>query len=238
MDSTYNQPQKDFNIESTSHNSSYVEDTLTGARTSCSHGALQLNQYCAFDKNHTAPVFSNPDQQITFDDVSVQPDHATLRGARTLFFKHFSKDELNRRELWQKPDFRDIDLKFLIRDYKEWVKQPVYLVFRDLNTGEVIHRRGAKRGNATYRYHLNRAIDEKTKFMDKEGFAERYLLHGSRGQEETRALFITLTWNPNLFLGSRSKPWLSASYFYNKFITRFRKKYGKIWVLRATESTK
>lgn len=230
--------QKDLSIVRTSlNNPSHVDKeaadknhNLCGSSSTLSKGSI-LRKGLSAASPHT-------DSVIPFDNISIQPDHATLKGARTFIFCHYSKDELTNRMLWKKPDFTDAHLDILIDQYKEWVKQPIYLIFRDIETGEVIYRRGVKRGNSVYRYHLNRAVEEKTQFMKADGFAEHYLLHGSRGQEETRTLFMTLTWNPDIFMGSKLKAWLSVPYFFNKFMARFRKKYGKTWVMKSLESTK
>lgn len=148
-----------------------------------------------------------------------------------------------RKNLWKQRDFTASELDLLVREFKIWLNEYLLLQFDNLTDGTIDFFKAAKRGNSIYRGIIKEKLNQRTEFFDDPNFDKLMLREkkaepGFRAGLKSNVLFLTLSWNPNIFLGSRKKAWLSIEYFYNKFITRFRKKYGKTWVLKGVESTK
>lgn len=142
--------------------------------------------------------------------------------------------------LWNQRDFTQTELDLLVGGFKEWVNEYLLLHFDSTEDGKSYFFKASKRGNNIYRGIVQEKLNQRTTFFDDPNFDKLMIRRkkGFRDKYETNILFVTLTCNPNIFMGSRKKAWLSHNYFYNKFITRFRKKYGRCWVLRGMESTK
>lgn len=164
----------------------------------------------------------------------IADDHSALRKE----LKDINKQI--RKCLMTQPDFTELKLNLLVNDYKEWLKEYLCLEFYDLDTGITHFHKASKRGNSIYRQLVKQILTEHTEFMNEKEFEKSFMLRNKKGfrSKETNVLFATLTWNTNIFLGNRKRAWLSSSYFYNKFTARFRKKYGKTWILKGIESTK
>lgn len=137
--------------------------------------------------------------------------------------------------LFYKTDFSDSKLDLLVDMFKEWMREPLHLQFDNIETGESEFHLAAKRGNGVYKKLVMNKVENHTRFMNKKSFND-YLMNDRK--TKTKTLFVTLTWNPNIFLGSRHRAWSSLTYYFNKFAARLRKKYGKVFILRGTESTK
>ena len=148
-----------------------------------------------------------------------------------------------RENLRNQKDFTPGEINSLITEFKKWVHEPLFLTFYNEEKNEFCFHRAAKRGNSIYRRLIKEKLKQRTEFFEDPRF-EKLLLReedvpGYRKKKLiSNTLFLTLTWNPNIFFWSKKRAWLSLEYFYNKFITRFRKKYGRCWVLKGVESTK
>lgn len=139
-----------------------------------------------------------------------------------------------RRMYFRAADFRDSCLTCLRNQYEEWLHQQLYLVFYSDKERRYVFKRAAKRGNSVYRKIIKRRIEQQTKFLDSKKF--RCIVEQDR-KKKTKTLFVTLTWNPEIFLGSRKDAWMHLEFYYNRFISAFRKRYGKCWVLKGVQST-
>jgi hypothetical protein len=131
-------------------------------------------------------------------------------------------------------DFTNENLSFLIKEHEKWKNQPLYLIYRDNDTMTHYFYMAAKRGNSIYRKRVMQRLSNGASFLQNPAL-RGYL--PSAHNNKSNFLFVTLTWNPKVFLGSRKRAWMHINYYYNKFISNLRKKLGKVWVLRALEST-
>ncbi|MBA7681565.1 hypothetical protein ES703_89905 [subsurface metagenome] len=170
-------------------------------------------------------------------------DAASLSDKSQLNKKAHYLHSLIKKKIYQQRDFTQPEIDMLIREYKIWLNELLYLQFDDEKTGETYLIKAAKRGNLAYRNQVRNTLAERAGFFNDPKFKKlllrnKPLVSGERINPISNILFLTLTWNPNIFLGNRKRAWLTIDYFYNKFITRFRKKYGKTWVLKSIESTK
>jgi len=125
-------------------------------------------------------------------------------------------------------------LKEIVEAYKKWVNEPLYLCFTN-EEGEYEFHLASKRGNKVYRYKLFKRIDELFKTLDTPEF-KKLLLRKEGRKWYSNILFVTLTWNPKKT--SRHMAWRIVSKKYNRFITAFRQRYGKVWAMRSFEAFK
>ena len=152
------------------------------------------------------------------------------------------EEDLSERVRLQSTRYRlfygDLDNSFLVNSvvpaYLKWIRQSEYLIFGEYNKITGYTRfwgsLASKRGNSKYAQRLSRRFDPLQSLPDTKFF--NYKDRGSH--HKTRGIFITLTYNPeNLTIG---EAWRQVGDDYNRFITAFRKKYGKTSVLRVWES--
>ena len=132
--------------------------------------------------------------------------------------------------------FDDNDVQFIKDQYKLWMDEDVFIACQDQATGEKVFFRGPKRGNSVYAGQITKRINEQTAFLEEDWFRQNYPVRVEDHQHKTNVLHVTLTWNPKVSLGSQRRAWNSISYYYNKFITSFREKFGESFVLRTYES--
>ena len=134
--------------------------------------------------------------------------------------------------------YEGVDGAYLINcavpQYLKWVKQSEYLLFGQYSAVEGYTRFWAslasKRGNKKYGQRLDEKFKELQGLPDTKFF--NYKDRGSR--HKTRGLYGTLTYaHKGLTVG---EAWQQVGIDYNRFITAFRKKYGKTSVLRVWES--
>ncbi|RLG69622.1 MAG: hypothetical protein DRO04_03120, partial [Candidatus Iainarchaeum archaeon] len=128
------------------------------------------------------------------------------------------------------------DLGSLLDYYLSWVSETVYLAMQNKKTGEYYFVKGSKRGNSVYRWNVENRLKDAVSFLTDD-FCSLYSTRRKGRKYVSNILFITLTCNPNYFFESRILAWESIQMLYNRFITAFRNRYGKTWVLKTVEST-
>jgi len=129
--------------------------------------------------------------------------------------------------------------KTIVNNFIKWSKKPVYLMFKNKETGSLRGGLAAKRGNKIYEYIINEKLDEQLDFMKDKNFHKLILRNGKGLREKvSNCFFITLTCDPQRYNNNKTTAWLKFQHDYNIFITRLRKKYGKCWVMKSVESTK
>jgi len=131
--------------------------------------------------------------------------------------------------------FDNPDLDKIIDIFIYWSKFVEYLIFRKENiyTYEKEYKavKAAKRGNDVYSWKMKKRLRHLYNLPRIEffNFKDR-----SRVQK-TRAIFITLTYRRVLHI---DEAWEQVGLDYNRWITRMRKVFGKIDVIRCWESQK
>jgi hypothetical protein len=130
----------------------------------------------------------------------------------------------------------EADLDWVVGYYGDYVSEPSYGVVDDPENETFAYFLLPKRGNYTYRYRLQQNVNERLKLFDTNE-AENLTVRKVDHHLETHGLLITLTVDPNLYLGyGLQKAWKELHKHYNRFITAFRKKVGRVYVVRATQS--
>jgi hypothetical protein len=153
--------------------------------------------------------------------LGVSPVVRNLRDIRSVYLS----DELD-----------ELHLGSLMGSFLSWVREPTALAFYDKARDEYFFRLASKRGNSLYRARVQERLEDACSWMDA-GFLDGFGVR-QRGREVVgNVLFMTLTYNPDMSLGSRRAAWLDIMMRYNRFISAFRKRYGRCWVLRSIEST-
>jgi hypothetical protein len=121
-----------------------------------------------------------------------------------------------------------IDLDQLISIFTEWLNQNEGLLMQNEETGKYFGFRAAKRGNGVYQWRLEqrllplyRVLLSNIKLFEREG-------------QKTNMLYFVLTYNTNR--GSLIKAWERRGREYNLWITRMRKQYGRIEVMKTYET--
>jgi len=124
-------------------------------------------------------------------------------------------------------------LKFAESQYLKWVRQAEYLIFGEYN--KVIGYTkywgslASKRGNSKYAQRVRKRFQPLQDLPDI-----KFFNHKDRGSHhKTRGLFITNTYDRRgLTIGEAM---IKVGEDHNRFISAFKKKYGKISVLRVWE---
>jgi hypothetical protein len=122
--------------------------------------------------------------------------------------------------------------------YLAWLNPPLYLAFNKiehLNSGEEkiskVAFLASKRGNSVYQHRI------RTKVEKLEPYLKPNFIPLNANFATTNMLFITLTFNPNLFtIGTAWEDILQSSY--NRYISALRYRYGKIAAVRCNASQK
>lgn len=210
------------------------------------------NRSLVGSSNHSK--WENREQRADNSPVSLSPYQKTLYGEdKELYYPDelefnpviSSLSELRNCYISDKVPITLSDLNTLIEKYTEWVKIPLYLAY-DVGNNEYVFRLASKRGNSVYRYKTKKRLDKATAFFNTKSF-KTLLVRLKNGKYVSNVFFITLTYNPRhkkdllgniLKEGDRLSAWLNIQKDYNVFITKLRKKYGKIWILKTIESTK
>jgi hypothetical protein len=129
----------------------------------------------------------------------------------------------------------DPDLESLLEFYRGWRDLPEYgVIQRQTWNGQDIEKKTiavkcAKRGNDVYQYRVRRRfgpIERLKKDIEFFSFNESNPI--------VSVLFVTLTWHG---VGSISESWEANSYYFNKWVTNLREKYGKLSYVRTWEAT-
>lgn len=130
-----------------------------------------------------------------------------------------------------------LDDESLIRLYREWRDQPEYMVLYRHTWNHNIEYKAikcSKRGNDVYNWRINQ------KFKELDELAELYgdekIFDINQAKPKTNCLYLTLTYDTKIC--SEPEAWNRISKEYNLAITKLRKKFGKISVLRVWESFK
>jgi hypothetical protein len=131
--------------------------------------------------------------------------------------------------------YADPPLEQIVEAFVNWSTYKEYMIFRkeQIYTGEKEHKAvlSAKRGNAVYAWHLKDKFNElidipEVKFYN---YRDRSKIH------KTRALFVTLTLAPGLRLDQQ---WEGIGEEYNRWISKLRRRYGRIDCIRVWEAHK
>ena len=152
-----------------------------------------------------------------------------------IFYNDEGKIRLARvREELKHQNITDEDL---VRIYKKWRDENEYVVYAQVNYDYSIQYRAikcSKRGNDVYNWRI------KQRFAEMDALAESYgdekIFDINEPEPKTNCLFVTFTYDTKLT--DRESAWNQISKDYNRTITRLRRKYGKINVLRVWESSK
>jgi len=89
----------------------------------------------------------------------------------------------------------------------------------------------SKRGNDVYRKRVYRRFKELSQLVEKVNF---FNPRDRRGGKKTRALFVTLTYDPKRC--SLDEAWENIGVEFNRFMSYLRKRYGKISCCRVFEA--
>jgi len=95
-------------------------------------------------------------------------------------------------------------------------------------------RKMRKRGNDVYNYRVKQRFDEIEQLG--EYYGDERLFDINEPNPQTNCLFVTFTYDTKLT--DRESAWDKISIDYNRAISRLRRKFGKISVLRVWESSK
>jgi hypothetical protein len=146
-----------------------------------------------------------------------------------------------RRSRYLKPSPKQYTLERVELSYREWVAANTYIVLRKRNFDiynplrilkeEYFGVKASKRGNDVYA----RRLKDRFKEFECGGYLDTPVTVGSGREMKTRAVFITLTYNPNRGV-SGFQAWESLGVDFNKFMSRVRKKYGRVSILRGWEA--
>jgi len=143
------------------------------------------------------------------------------------------------KDLQEKFNLNEEDLKTIVENFKKWSKKPTYLIFQDKETGNLRGGLAAKRGNKIYEYMINQKLNEQLSFMQHKDF-HKLILRNKKGfrTKVSNCFFITLTCDPKEYNYNKTTAWLSFEHDLNIFTTRIRKKFGTCWIMKSEESTK
>jgi len=132
---------------------------------------------------------------------------------------------------------RGIDLDLLIQLYRYWrdfderivIKKSWWEGYEIKSVFKAV--KCAKRGNDVYLYRMRKRLDWMEKVENVEFFSDaEACLRGAK----SRLLFITLTYDTNRC--SRYEAWLNIGKEYNRWISRVRRRYGRVSVFRVWQS--
>lgn len=132
---------------------------------------------------------------------------------------------------------RDLEdcLVGLTKIYSKWVNEETHCSARYFDHQEMENKwkfwEAPKRGNEIYVHDVKKRLRGRlpsTKQLRKQGLLA--------DKNETNTLHITLTVDPKRFLGKLKSAWENISYHLNKFLSAFRTRYGKTFVLRSFEA--
>ena len=121
------------------------------------------------------------------------------------------------------------DVPEIVSHYLEWVKDDRYMIMTKTKgfENEVFAVKCAKRGNPVYRSRVRK------RFETLSSMAENLVFFNpnDRGPKETRALWVTLTYNPTRC--SFREAWSNIGKELNLFMAYTRKKFGNVSLCRV-----
>ena len=118
-------------------------------------------------------------------------------------------------------------LQFAVKSYWSWVNDPKQLLFENTEDDSLLLIPSKKRGNEPYRKHVSNKLQSiRGKFFKH--LDKRYSYRRDQG---AGAVFVTLTYKD----GDLSA-WETVGADYNRFMARFRKRFGRCDVVRVWES--
>lgn len=128
----------------------------------------------------------------------------------------------------------------MIELHQKWKSEDEYLILRQTKFGlknkelnEIFACKCSKRGNDVYESRIRNAFRELDEVVnDMNDIGEIFDLHKS--DKKTNVLYLTLSQDTKLC--SSEEAWQQIGEKYNRFMTRMRKLYGKISVLRVWEA--
>jgi hypothetical protein len=123
----------------------------------------------------------------------------------------------------------------IVDRYWKWVSEVKYMILNRINLrtfkSDVFAIKCSKRGNDVYRHRVYR------RFKELSSLAEKTVFFNPKDRElnkKTRALFITLTYDPKLC--GWDKAWKTLGNEYNRFMSHVRKKFGGVSCFRVFEA--
>ncbi|MCW3985975.1 MAG: protein rep [Candidatus Bathyarchaeota archaeon] len=122
----------------------------------------------------------------------------------------------------------------IVDQYLAWVNETMYMILsrwnNDLQRNEVFAVKCAKRGNDVYRYRVYKRFKGLSSMADEIVFFNPK----ERGVKQTRALWITLTYDLKRCLFNEA--WRNIGVEFNRFMAFIRKRFGKVTCVRVFES--
>ena len=125
----------------------------------------------------------------------------------------------------------------LIEIYRKWRNQNEYAVFCEFLPDFKLRYHAmkcSKRGNDVFNWRIKKKFRE----LDELGnlYGDRKIFNINLPNPKTHCLFLTLTYDTKL--DDRNTAWKKVSTDYNRTVSRLRRKYGKISILRVWEASK
>ena len=125
----------------------------------------------------------------------------------------------------------------LIEIYRKWRDQDEYAVFCEFLPDFKLRYHAmkcAKRGNDVYNWRIKKKFRE----LDELGnlYGDNKIFDINLPNPKTHCLFLTLTYDTKL--DDKDTAWRKISVDYNRAVTRLRRKYGQISILRVWEASK
>jgi hypothetical protein len=149
------------------------------------------------------------------------PQYEKLSTTRSLFEKGLNAGEL----------------PALVKSYRRWVDEDVYMCLKSLDSDELLFVKGAKRGNDVYGHRVKQSVEEKTSYLDS-SVIENLCVRVQDHRRVSNVFLLTLSYDPSIEFNITSRMWERVSYDYNKFRSRMRKRFGGSWAVRSFEAQK
>lgn len=182
-------------------------------------------------------VLSNPEEHLLYNarcEVFSKIIYSKVIGEPQSYKLSFLRKN---KKLQKEISLDDESMNFVINQYSKWLNQKVFLAFKDEKENFCFWL-AAKRGNSVYKNIVKKRILEATNFMNHISFRGKMLRIKKQSREKiSNVAFITLTCNPKKYFNNRVYAWLNFEHDYNIFITRLRKEFKNVWVMKSVEST-
>jgi hypothetical protein len=122
----------------------------------------------------------------------------------------------------------------MVKEFKEWAEEDTYMILSKWNKkkwkNDVFAVKCAKRGNDVY---VSRV---KSRFRGITQYSEKIIFFNpkDRGNKETSALFVTLTYDTKLC--KYGAAWENIGVQFNRFMSYLRSHFGKVSICRVFEA--
>jgi len=131
-------------------------------------------------------------------------------------------------------DQSDFEIDNVVYSYRDWLSRIFYVICYRLNYDtldfEFSMFRGVKRGDDRY----SSVVMRKFERLYSVGRDLVFFSYGTRGKVRGSGLHVVLEYDSNSI--RLSNAWLRCGVDFNRFMTRIRKKYGRISIVRTFES--